>query len=90
MNEEKQKRLIGAATVTAVLLVVILLAVMIFQLLAINTAKHRVSELEAAIAAYEKHIEEIGNDIEARTQASWIIRRARELGYKLPDDIVFD
>lgn len=90
MKEAKLKRLVGAATVTAVLLVVILLAVMIYQLLSINTEKRKIKELEAAIAEYEALEEELKDTIAARSQKWWIVQRARELGYKFKDDSVFD
>lgn len=90
MEEGKFKRIVGASTVTAVLLVVVLVAVMVYQLLAISTEKAKQRELDAKIASYYALIEEKGDCLESRSEAWWIIERARELGYKLPDDIVLN
>ncbi len=70
-----------AATVTAVLLLVILLSIMVYQLVTIFTYKKAIAELEKEIAVYEQIIDETGDTIETRSKRWWIERRARELGY---------
>lgn len=90
MNESKLKRIVGAATVTAVLLVVILLAIMIYQLIAISNEANKKNELDAAIVEYHRLIEETGESIETRSQRWWIEQRARELGYRFVDDVLYD
>lgn len=86
MNESKLKRIVAALTVGAVLLLVILLSIMVYQLVSISVRNKQIEALRAEIASYEKMIEdgEIENDI--REDDWWKERRARELGYKLPSD----
>lgn len=86
MDETKTKKLIISATVGAVLLLVILLAVMVYQLISIKVLKDKESELDAAIAEYERLIEEGGDTLEARSARWWIELRARELGYVFDGD----
>lgn len=81
MNEAKVKRLIIAGTVGAVLLLVILLSVMVYQIIAVKVKEKNINELEIQIAEYERLIE-LGEDtLEVRSKRWWIERRARELGY---------
>lgn len=81
MTETKFRRLVIAATVTAVLLLVVLLSIMVYQLVTIFTYKNAIAELEKEITVYEQMIEETGDTIETRSKRWWIERRARELGY---------
>lgn len=90
MEESKLKRIIGASVVTAVILVVLLSAVMIYQLLAINARQKRIRELEAQIAAYEQMNEDARDSIEGRSSKWWIVQRARQLGYKFKDDSILN
>ncbi len=90
MDESKLKRIVGASVVTAVILVVLLSAVMIYQLLAISTQRRKIRELETQIAAYEQMNEETRNSIEGRSSKWWIVQRARELGYKFEDDSILN
>lgn len=81
ISEEKQKRLIVAATVGAVMLFVILLCVMTWGMARSLTYKRDIKNLEKAIAEYEMLIAEGKDTIEARKSAIWIEREARRLGY---------
>ena len=85
-TEKKFKNLIVAGTVGAVLLLVILLSVMIFQIISISVEKKKLNELEEQIAIYKELIEDGENTVEARTSRWWIIERARELGYVFDGD----
>lgn len=87
MTEEKRKRLVVAGTVGAVLLVVILMFVMVFQLISLQIRKNAYNELQAEIARYEQLIENGQDTLEARSKKNWIERRARELGYVYPSDV---
>ena len=88
MNESKAKRLIIATTVGAVLLVVILLAVLIYQMIAIGVENRRIADLNAKIAECDRLIEE-GVDVKnARSQRDWIIYEARKLGYIFEGDSI--
>lgn len=89
MTESKAKRLIVAFTSGAVLLLVILVSVLAYQLVSIGIAKNKRAELEEQIAIYTQLTEENKNTLEARKQKWWIERRAREIGYKYPEDFEF-
>lgn len=81
MTEEKTKRVIVATTVGAVLLLVIMLAIMVYQIIAIQVKKNRIEYLESQIAKYDELIEDGEQTIEVRSLEEWIIREARRLGY---------
>ncbi len=87
MPEGKQKRIIIACTVGAVLLVVALLFIMIMQMIVIGVYKGDESDLEDAIAEYDQLIELTGETYETRSMRWWIVERARELGYVFKDDV---
>ena len=87
MTESKAKRLIVSITAGAVLLLVILLSVLVYQLVSIKKERDSLKEYNEQIAYYEQLIREKGDTLEARRQRWWIERRARELGYKFPDDV---
>ena len=88
MTEEKAKRLIVAGTVGAVVLVVVLLMVMVYQLISIGVKRNKINELEERIAEYNRLIESGEDTIKVRSEARWIEREARELGYIFKDDII--
>ena len=87
VTESKQKRIISAVTVGAVLLLVILVSVMVYQLISISVKNKQIEALKAEIAVYERMIENEEDENLIRQERDWIERRARELGYKLPSDI---
>jgi uncharacterized membrane protein len=90
MTAEKQKRLIVAGVVGAVLLALILISVMVYQLIAIGVANKRKAELETAIAEYKQLVED-GDDLLAeRSTYQWIVRRARQLGYVFDGDKLYE
>jgi len=86
MDQAKQKRLIVAGVVGAVLLALILVIVMCYQLIAIGVASSRKAELDRAITEYKQLVED-GDDLLAeRTSYQWIVQRARQLGYVFNGD----
>lgn len=87
MTESKIKRLIVALTSGAVLFMAILVSVLVYQLVSIKVARNEIKELEKQIAIYTELTEDKKSTLSARRQKWWIERRARELGYKFPDDI---
>lgn len=90
MTEAKAKKLIVASTVGAILLIVILIAVMVYQLIAIGVENRKKAEYESAIAEYNRLIEEGEDILVLRSKKAWISRRARELGYIGLDEKVLD
>lgn len=87
MTEQKSKRVIVSITAGAVVLLVILLCVLVYQLISIKNEKNNNKELESQIAMYEELTEAEKDTLLARKQRWWIERRARELGYKYDGDI---
>ncbi len=81
MTEDKIKRLIVAMTVGAVLLIVILASIMIYQIVAINVEKDRKAQIEAKISEYDRLIEEGEESLIIRSNPKWIEYQARKLGY---------
>ena len=86
ITEEKAKRLIVAGTVGAVLLVVILVTVMVYQLISIGVNNKRIENYNVKIAKYEALIEQGEETKEVRSMRWWIEREARELGLKYEGD----
>lgn len=86
MNENKLKRIVVSSTVGAVLLIVTLLLVMIYQLIAIAVEKNDYEELQAVIVELEQLKEDGLETLEYRQTKAWVERRARELGYKYKGD----
>ena len=85
MPDDKKRRLIMASVVGGILLVCILLGIMIFQIVTIVNKNKAVAELESRIKEFYI-LCEIGQDtIKIRSVKDWILRRAAELGYDLPD-----
>jgi len=85
MTEEKAKRLIVAGTVGAVLLAVILLAVMIYQMIAISVYKKQIEVYESNIAKYEQLISQGEQTKEVYALRAWIEKEARRLGLVYKD-----
>ena len=83
ISEEKAKRLIVACTVGAVLLVLILLVVMVYQLISIGVQNNR-------IKYYEEQIAELNYRINSPIDYEDIVRIAREkLNLAFPDEMLF-
>lgn len=90
MTESKFKRIIVASTVGAVLLLLVLVAVMVYQLISIGVENKRIREYETKIAEYNALIEQ-GVDVKnARMERDWIIYEARKLGYIFEGDSIID
>ena len=81
MTETKAKKMIVATTVGAVLLLVILLSIMVYQMVSIKTEEKRIAHLKDQIKQYELLIEMGEETIETRQMREWIEREARKLGY---------
>lgn len=81
MTEAKLKKIIVATTVGAVLLLIVLLSIMVYQLISIKVQKDKEEYLERKIAEYEALIEEGELIMEERSTEEWLVRAARHLGY---------
>ena len=67
-----------------VLLVLFLVIILIVQFVQIGVANRRRAELEAAIAQVEEDIRNGQSDLESMQAREELIKRAMELGWKLP------
>ena len=88
MTEKKFKRLIVAMTVGAVMLMVILIMIMVFQLISIKVYENEIVILKEKIAYYNDLNETGERVLEQRQLERWIKIRAQELGYiDLPEGL---
>ena len=90
MTESKFKRVVVSLTVGAVLLIVILVSVLVYQLVSINKAVAKREELDNAIKEYNILKEDADKQLEAYSSYWWIVQRARELGYSFDGDKLYD
>lgn len=81
MTEEKRNRLIAALTVNAILLVVILVAVCIYQLVAIVNLNNIKKEVQSQITAYETAIEKNEKTLEYYQSREGLLDKAYEYGF---------
>ncbi len=87
ISEEKAKKLIVAGTVGAVLLVLILLFVMVYQLISIGVYNKRIKNYEMQISEYNRMIEEGASAKETYQMEWWIRREALALGLVVPENL---
>lgn len=64
MNEEKRNKIIAAVTVNAILLVIILFAVMIYQFVVIGTLQAKREKIQTEITQYQNKIDKAEQDLE--------------------------
>ena len=86
MTEEKRNRLIAAVTVNVIFLVVVLAAVIIYQLAEIVIFNARKNELKREIERYEQLIEQGETDLEYLQSEQYLLDLALKLGYSFPND----
>lgn len=86
MDKAKLEKLIAASVSTAILLLFTLLAIMTYQMLVIKNKEARINELKAEIAELEKENEELSDGVEIWKSEWKIDEKARELGWRFPDD----
>ncbi len=86
MTESKFKRIVVASTVGAVLLLVILLSVLVYQLISIKKQNDLKNEYIVACKKYDDLIKQGEQDLDIWGSEWKIEERARELGYIYEDD----
>lgn len=89
MTDEKNKRLIVSATVTAVVFLFLLVFVAIYQSISIVVLKNKQKRLDKEILKLEQEISTVDDEIEYRSTLLYIEQRARELGYEYDEDVGF-
>ena len=85
MTTEKTKRMIVAGTVGAVLLLVTLLFVMVYQMVVIQNKKADIERYEKATIELEQLKEQGEDTIKIRSMREWIEREARRLNLVYPE-----
>lgn len=89
MTESKFKRVIVACVAGAVIFIMFLVSIMVYQLISIKVERDRLSELTQTIQEY-KDLIALGNDtLEARNTYEWIENAARKLGYYFDGDKIY-
>lgn len=85
MTEQKTKRMIVALTAGAVLLLVTLLSIMVYQMIAIKVEKNRIEYFNQKTAEYIELKKQGEETIQMRSMREWIEREARKLGLTMPE-----
>ena len=81
MEEQKLRKIIAVSVSAAIILLVVLIAIMIYQMIMLQNGKKNVEKLNAEIAELEDRKNDLENQIDI-WQAEWKIdERARELGW---------
>ena len=81
MNEQRRNRMAAAITVNVILLLVILVAVIIYQLVTIPLGANKVKRLNAELDYWQQKIEQSESDLEYLQSEQGIIDTLLELGY---------
>ena len=76
----------AAITVNVILLMVILTAVIIYQLIAIGVGNGRKKQWQKEISEYTQKLEEKQNDLDYLKSEEFLLDKAFELGYSFPKD----
>lgn len=81
MTLEKLQKITASVTASAVLLLFILVATMVYQMGIINGKRAKIEELKQEIALLEEQKQQTENDIEIWLSDWKLKERANELGY---------
>ena len=81
MTEKRKKNLIIAVTALVNIVAFVLIAIFVYQVIAIAVRENRKAELEAEIERLTIEIEEAEDDVTLWKEAWKIEERARQLGY---------
>lgn len=79
MTESKMRRVVSAASATAVIVFVILVVALVWQLAVLGVKKSQAEKLKAEIAMLERQKQETEDEIELWQQDWKIEERARQL-----------
>ena len=90
MTESKFKKVVAASIVGAIMLIIILVTVIVYQVVTMSGYIKQRDSLIEGIARLEQMIEDNASEEEIRTTKEWIEEQARKIGYKYPNDIIID
>ena len=85
MTEERAKRLVTASVVAAVAFLVILIAVLIYQMVCLTQLKKEYNALTEAEARYEELKEDTENEISIWMEEWKVVEAARKYGFRNGD-----
>ena len=84
MTEEKRNRLMAAVTVTSILLIAILAAIVIYQLVVLSSIVGERTKIEQEIAYYNEQTENYSGRLDY-LQSEWFLQeKLLEYGYHRP------
>lgn len=86
MTQEKRNRIVAAVTVNAVLLLVILMSVLIYQLTTIVALANRKKDIQNQIQEYERQIEDSEDKLDEYRTEEWLKNKAYEYGFIFPGE----
>ena len=81
MTQKKFERIVVSTTVGAILLLVTLVMVLVYQLITMKIESDKKADFDAKLAYYNQLIEEGNDTLETRQLDKWLEMRAQELGY---------
>ena len=87
---KKFKKVVVASIVGAIMLIVVLVSVILYQVITMSQYVREKNALLDEITKLERLIDENADEALIRQTKEWIEDRARELGYKYKDDIILD
>lgn len=82
MTNERMKKIISASVVTAVLFLVILLGILVYQMVCLNRLKAELDQLNAAKESYLQLKESQENEIQLWLEEWKIEEAARKYGFR--------
>lgn len=82
MTNERMKNLISASVVTAVLFLIILLGILVYQMVCLNRLKAELDQLNAAKESYLQLKESQENEIQLWLEEWKIEEAARKYGFR--------
>ena len=85
MNEQKRNRMVAAITVNVILLLVILVAVLIYQMAYIPYARRTQSRLKSELNDLQSKIEQSESDLEYLKSEQGVLDILFEQGYVFKD-----
>lgn len=86
MDEQKKNRLAAAITVNVILLIVILAAVIVYQIVEIAMVNAKRNQIVAEINEYEQKIEQSEDALDYLKSEQYLLDLAFQLGYRFPKD----
>lgn len=86
MSRDKLKRMVTGITIAGTLLVVILVAIIVYQLITMGVKSSQISKLEEEIAETEEEISELEDELAEYLTDEALEKAARKAGYVYPDD----